>query len=59
MKYLPLGFSIASFLAASAIALTTSAQAGLRGSDEPAAPAKACRFASNQDCGANSPAVLR
>jgi len=59
MKYLTLGFSIASFLAAGAIALATSARADL-GVMRPAEPA-ACKFASSQDCvPANGPgAVLR
>lgn len=48
MKYLTLGFSIASFLAAGAIALATSARADL-GVMRPSGPA-ACKFASSQDC---------
>ena len=48
MKYLTLGFSIASFLAAGAIALATSARADL-GVMRPAEPA-ACKFTSSQDC---------
>ena len=52
MKYLPLGFSIASFLAAGAIALTTSAEAGLQPAGaERTPPTEVCRSTSNQACG--------
>ncbi len=46
MKYLPLGFSILSFIVAGMIALTTSAHAGLffGGEDND------CEFTSNQSC---------
>lgn len=46
MKYLPLGFSILSFVVAGMIALTTSARAGLFSGGED----RACEFTSNQSC---------
>ena len=56
MKYLSLGFSIASFLAAGAIALATTARAEL-GVMRPAAHAAAnrlCDLTSRQDCGSGA-----
>lgn len=52
MKYLPLGFSIASFIAAGLIALTTSAHAlsGLTAE-------RSCVTTSSQDCERSGPAV--
>lgn len=52
MKYLPLGFSIASFIAAGLIALTTSAHALSGAIDE-----KACVSTSSQGCDHSSPAA--